>query len=166
MAYHSSQSERHAFHVLQAGADEVWANDLDSRNAHVILRNLSRCLNDWEPRLVTPLPALHRPVVELSSSLAEAGPESEQSASTEVSSEVSSDPLDAEIAAAQHAPRASASHAGEATLPACDQSPAAMFYQPSDSEADAQCVPPPSHGVGDRGAAWSQRARVSHVEGT
>jgi hypothetical protein len=51
---------------VQADADMVWANDIDTRNASTICDNLQQFLNDKNPQMKH-FPALHQPTLQLHS---------------------------------------------------------------------------------------------------
>ena len=159
----------------------MWANDLDSRNTHVITRNLSRCLNDWEPKVVTPSPALHRSVIQLTAAATSAS----EALRLKEEGAAGSDRLTAFRSTAAVGGQAATTSSGAAApptsaqadmaaaaSPACDQSPAALFYGPTDDECAAQCEPNPgtahahgAPGVGATAGEGAPKALVSHIEG-
>ena len=146
---------------LQAGADTVWANDHDTRHANVITRNVGAQLQDQEPQLATPLPGLRTPVLELSAP----GQQQRAGASSHAR----------DVAAAHFIDRAAPDSAfsymerelGEVghssgDRPECDQSPASLFYGPSDAEVPEECELPPNLW---RQRPDTQRAFVTHADG-
>ena len=150
---------------MQAGAELVWANDLDQALGSVIASNLTQCLGDDEPKLVHPLPALQRPVVELSNrgqlhaqAAADVANNDGDASTSSVSGhapleEISAAEL-AEVEAA-HEP-CSSSDSGYSSF--LDQSPANLFFSPKErSRRRAQVSEPRLKGL--------QSARISHCDG-
>jgi hypothetical protein len=161
--------------LLQAKADLVWANDLDHRHGDVIMRNLSACLEDDQPKLVNPLPALLRPVLEVTNHIAL--DRASRSSRNSSSSDDKAAPFtkarvthtsDDFVASMEHALSSldeedeegeggQAAHAPESI----DQSPSSLFYSAAELEGAsiAQRTPEASVHVG------VQRALISHADG-
>lgn len=154
----------------------MWANDRDSRNAHVITRNVGAQLQDDEPQLASPLPGLSAAVLELSSRQGDASGAHGSSAQQQRDDQNDANAASGHDAAAAHfVDRAAHDPAfsymerelGEVAhssgdRPECDQSPASLFYGPSDAEGAEECELPAGLW---RPPAGAQRAYVTHADG-